>query len=313
MPEFAVYLLMAAFTLLLIGWLANLVALNSAKVVTVAEQKEAVTVGAQRAGGKDGQEAETAGVPGSAPGSGKATRVRHMGVAAKIATGATVLALVLLTVYIVMRSVVTGHAPFTNQHEFAIAFVWAIVACYLVFEWRYDMRAISLVAIGIAAALLLYGLNLDTGVRPLMPALQNNPMLTLHVGTAMLSYGATCISFGAAVLYLIRPYVKWRGMPSGEVLDEVSYRAAVIAYPLITAMIILGAVWAQTAWGRYWGWDPKETAALITWLIWSAYLHARVFRGWRGRRAAWLVVIGFASVLFAYFGNHFFGGLHSYA
>lgn len=270
MLESALYVLMAAFTALLIAWLANVVALNSG-------------------GTKE-----------------------KPGTAAKVATWATIIALVLLTAYIIVRMSVTGHGPFSNQHEYAVAFVWSIVLLYLYFEWRHGMRALSLIVLGVAAAILLYGLNLDTDVKPLMPALQNNPMLTLHVGSAMLSYGATAISFGAAVLYLVRPYVKWKAIPAPDVLDEISYRAAVIAYPLITLMIVLGAVWAQTAWGRYWGWDPKETAALVTWLIWSAYLHARVFRGWRGKRAAWLVVIGFASVIFAYFGNHFFGGLHSY-
>lgn len=293
MLESAVYLLMVALTLLIIAWLANLVALNSARTIKApAAVKETA--------------AEDAGGGGGASGS------KRTSVSSKIATWSTVLALLALTVYIVLRASITGHGPFSNQHEYAVAFVWSILALYLYFEWRHQMRAISLVVIGAAAGLLLYAINLDTSVRPLMPALQNNPMLTLHVGTAMFSYGATAISFGAAALYLLRPYIKLRGMPPADVLDEVSYRAAVIAYPLITAMIVLGAIWAQTAWGRYWGWDPKETAALVTWLIWSAYLHARVFRGWRGRRAAWLVVIGFASVLFAYFGNHFFGGLHSY-
>ncbi|HHW82762.1 MAG TPA: c-type cytochrome biogenesis protein CcsB, partial [Actinomycetales bacterium] len=230
----------------------------------------------------------------------------------RVATWTAVLALVLITAYIILRATITGHGPFSNQHEFAMAFVWAIIAIYLYFEWRHHMRALSLVAIGVAAGLLLYGMNMDTTVKPLMPALQNNLLLTTHVGTAMLSYGAFCISFAAAVLYLLKPYIRWKALPSAEALDEVSYRAAVIAYPILTAMIILGAIWAQTAWGRYWGWDPKETAALVTWLVWSGYLHARVSRGWRGNRTAWLVVIGFATVLFAYFGNHFFGGLHSY-
>ena len=85
-----------------------------------------------------------------------------------------------------------------------------------------------------------------------------------------------------------------------------------IAYPLLTVMIILGAIWADIAWGRYWSWDPKETAALVTWLIYGAYLHARVARGWRGDRSAYLLILGFVAILFTFFGNYFFGGLHSY-
>ena len=102
-------------------------------------------------------------------------------------------------------------------------------------------------------------------------------------------------------------------LPRLEVLDDIGYRAAVITFPLLTIMIVLGSVWANTAWGRYWGWDPKETAALVTWLVYGAFLHVRVVRDWRGRKAAWMLVLGFITVLFAYFGNHFFGGLHSYA
>jgi ABC-type transport system involved in cytochrome c biogenesis permease subunit len=157
---------------------------------------------------------------------------------------------------------------------------------------------------------LFYAIQIGTDIQPLVPALQNNLLLTLHVGFAILSYGAACVSFGAAVLYLLYPKLHLK--TSRERLDEIGYKGAVIAFPLMTIMILLGALWANTAWGRYWGWDPKETAALVTWLLYGAFLHARVVRGWRGKRAAWLLVVGFAAVMFAYFGNYFFGGLHSY-
>ena len=90
-------------------------------------------------------------------------------------------------------------------------------------------------------------------------------------------------------------------------------QAVMIGFPFLTLTIVLGALWAEVAWGRYWGWDPKETASLVTWLIYGGYLHARVVRGWRGERSAALLLVGFAAVLFTYFGNLFFGGLHSYA
>ena len=121
------------------------------------------------------------------------------------------------------------------------------------------------------------------------------------------------IAFAAALLYLIQPEGGRWGLPKPEVLDEIGYRAVVVGFPFLTLTIILGAIWADTAWGTYWSWDPKETASLVTWLIYGAYLHARVMRGWRGNRAAWLLVLGFAATLFTYFGNLFFGGLHSYA
>ena len=130
---------------------------------------------------------------------------------------------------------------------------------------------------------------------------------------AIFAYGAFAISFAAAALTLWTPQ-RWRHLvPKQEVLDRLGYRAVVIGFPLDTMVLVLGAVWAEIAWGSYWSWDPKETASLVTWLIYGGYLHARVARGWTGRRAAWLLVIGFASVVLTFVGNAFFGGLHSYA
>jgi cytochrome c-type biogenesis protein CcsB len=97
------------------------------------------------------------------------------------------------------------------------------------------------------------------------------------------------------------------------VLDEIAYRAVMVGFPMMALVLILGALWAQIAWGSYWSWDPKETASLVTWLIYGGYLHARVVRGWRGQRSALLLILGFGATLFTYFGNYFFGGLHSYA
>ena len=225
-------------------------------------------------------------------------------------------ALIALTLSLIARTIVTGHGPFTNQYEFAISFAWGIIAAYVYFEWRYRVRLLAIVVLPVALALLLYADTLDASVKPLIPALQNNLLLTLHVATAMISYGAAAISFGSAVLYLLHPRLA-RGVlarltPRRELFDELGYRAAVFAYPFLTVMIVLGAIWADMAWGRYWSWDPKETAALVTWLIYGAYLHARVSRGWRGDRSAWLLIVAFLAVMFTYFGNLFFGGLHAY-
>ena len=254
--------------------------------------------------------AKTTGGTGAKGGSGKRGGL-PTGLAL-YATGFTAVALVLVGVYLVMRSVATGYGPFANQHEFAVSFVFGILLAYLVAEYFHQVRALSLAVLPVAAALLVYAMNLDTSIRPLIPALQNNMLLTLHVGFAMIAYGAAVVSFGAAVLYLIYPYLKSKRLPPRDMFDDLGYKAAAVTFPLLTVMIALGALWANTAWGRYWGWDPKETAALVTWLIYGAYLHARVTRGWQGNRSAWLLVIGFAAVMFAYFGNHFFGGLHSY-
>jgi cytochrome c-type biogenesis protein CcsB len=235
---------------------------------------------------------------------------------ARYGTAFAWIAIVLVSAAMIARMIETGHAPFSNQHEFAVAFAWGILAAHLFFEHRYRVRTLAVVVLPLAAAFLVYALTLDTGPGPLMPALQNGWLLTLHVIFAILAYGAAAVAFAAAALYLIHPHVRrFRAralMPRADLLDEIAYRAGIITFPLLTVMIVLGAIWADIAWGRYWGWDPKETAALVTWLIYGAYLHARVVRDWRGKRAAWLIVLGFAAVLFTYFGNHFFGGLHSY-
>jgi cytochrome c-type biogenesis protein CcsB len=229
------------------------------------------------------------------------------------ATGFTLAAWLLLTAYLVMRAIGTGHGPFANQHEFAVAFIWGIMLAYLLVEWRFGLRILSVVVLPVGLAMLAYGMRLDTEVVPLVPALQNSTLLTLHVGFAVAAYGAACVSFAGAACYLLYNKASFLRSKDIEVYDIVGYKAAVVTFPLLTTMIVLGSLWADTAWGRYWGWDPKETAALVTWLIYAAYLHSRIARGWRGKKSAWLLVIGFAAVLFAYFGNHFLGGLHSYA
>ena len=225
-------------------------------------------------------------------------------------TGFTIIAFVLLTAYLGVRMWLTGYGPFSNQHEFAVSFSWGILAAYLVALWRFKTRMLSLVVLPVATCMTFYAYQLGTEIDSLLPALQNNLLLTIHVGFAVLSYGAACVSFGAAVIYLLYPRLKLK--TPRESFDEMGYKAAVVTFPLLTIMILVGALWASTAWGRYWGWDPKETAALVTWLIYGAFLHARVARGWKGTKSATLLVIGFAAVLFAFFGNHFFGGLHSY-
>lgn len=223
------------------------------------------------------------------------------------------LALVFLTGSLVARAVQTGHGPFANQYEFAVAFGWGMVAAYVWFERQYHVRTLALLVLPIAAALLLYAMTVGSTAVPLVPALQNNLLLTVHVALAIVAYGAFSVGCAAGALYLIQPEEGRRGLPKPELLDEISYRSVVIGFPLLTMVIILGAVWAEVAWGTYWSWDPKETASLVTWLVYGAYLHARVARGWRGRRAAWLIMVGFAAVLFTFFGNLFFGGLHSYS
>jgi cytochrome c-type biogenesis protein CcsB len=223
------------------------------------------------------------------------------------------LSLFALGTSLVFRTIATGHGPFSNMYEFSIAFAFGILGAYYWFERKYHQRVLGLLALPVALALLAYAATVPADIEPLVPALQNNMLLTVHVATAIVAYGSFTVAFAAALLYLIQPETGRWGLPKPEVLDEIGYRAIVIGFPFLTLTVVLGAVWADVAWGTYWSWDPKETASLVTWLIYGAYLHARVVRGWRGRKAAVLLLIGFGATLFTYFGNLFFGGLHSYS
>ncbi len=195
-----------------------------------------------------------------------------------------------------------------------LAFAVSIVGGYLVLARRYPIRSIGGIPIAVAVFLTLYAASLPSEIEPLVPALQNAPLLTIHVGMAVLSYGIFATSFAAGIGYLAqgrRDRFAW--LPSHKVLDEVAYRAVILGFPIFATMIILGSWWASIAWSRYWGWDPKETAALVTWLVYAIYLHARNQRAWAGRPAALLLVVGFAMVLVTYSGSLWFSGLHAYS
>ena len=234
-------------------------------------------------------------------------------VSGRYATILTVNAFVFLSASLAFRSVESGHGPFSNMYEFSLAFAWGALAIYLYFETRYHLRTLALLVVPVALGLLLYATTVPDDIEPLVPALQNNLLLTVHVAVAILAYGAFTVAFAAAVLYLIQRNNGMRWLPRRSTLDEIGYRSVIVGFPLLAVTIILGAVWADIAWGSYWTWDPKETASLVTWLIYGGYLHARVMRGWRGQRSAYLLIGGFGATLFTYYGNLFFGGLHSYA
>ena len=219
-----------------------------------------------------------------------------------------------VTASLVLRAIAAGHGPFANMYEFSVAFAWGILVAEAWFERRFRQPLLGLVVLPIALALMAYALAIPSTIEPLLPALQNSLLLTVHVAVAIVAYGSFTVGFAAAVLHLVQPEAGRRGLPGPAALDEIGYRSIAVGFPFLTLTIALGALWADVAWGRYWGWDPKETASLVTWLIYAAYLHARVVRGWRGRRAAVLLVVGFGATLFTFFGvNLFLPGLHSYS
>jgi cytochrome c-type biogenesis protein CcsB len=204
-------------------------------------------------------------------------------------------------------------APLSNFYESLVFFSWCLAALTLIFLSRYTESFLGVVGGLLASLVLAYAsLGVDSSIRPLMPALKSNWLL-VHVITAFLGYAAFGLAFGAAVLYLVQGSKKKAQGPARPLLDRLIYRAAVIGFIFLTVGILTGAVWAETAWGRYWSWDPKETASLITWFIYAALLHARLVQGWQGRPIAWLAVAGFGAVLFTYLGVGFLlPGLHSY-
>jgi cytochrome c-type biogenesis protein CcsB len=211
-----------------------------------------------------------------------------------------------------------GHAPLSNLYESLIFFAWAIVLLYLIMEWRIKSRNLGAFVIPFAFFSMAYASLEDGVIQPLIPALQSN-WLTSHVITCFLGYAAFTIACGLGFMYLLkglekgersRPFLRF--MPDREILDELSYHSVVIGFIFLTLGIITGSVWAYSAWGSYWSWDPKETWSFITWLIYAAMLHSRFVRGWRGKRMAIMSIIGFASVLFTYFGVNYLPGLHSY-
>jgi cytochrome c-type biogenesis protein CcsB len=241
------------------------------------------------------------------------TRRGAIDAAGRYATMLAVNAFAFLTASLAFRAAATGHGPFANMYEFSLAFAWGALGIYLYFELRYRLRILALLVLPVAIGLLAYATTVPSDVEPLVPALQNDLLLTVHVAVAVIAYGAFAIACGAAVLYLLQRRDTIRWLPKAVVLEEIGYKAVLVGFPMMALVIILGALWADIAWGTYWSWDPKETASLVTWLIYGGYLHARVLRGWRGTRSALLLILGFAATIFTYFGNLFLGGLHSYA
>jgi cytochrome c-type biogenesis protein CcsB len=234
----------------------------------------------------------------------------------QLATSLSWLMFAALTCSLIFRWIAVEHPPYANMYEYTIALGWGSALTYVIFERWYGQRAIGAIVLpGVAALFAVSLLFFPQEVTPLIPALQANRILGIHVGMMMASYSALSVSFGAAVLYLVQDGKRrFARLPSGPLLEEIAHKSVLIGFPMLALGIALGAWWANSAWGRYWGWDPKETSALVTWLIYAGYLHARGLRGWRGKRSAMVLVLGYAGVLFTYFAvNLWISGLHSYA
>ena len=230
---------------------------------------------------------------------------------------------------LVARGIAAQRLPWGNMYEFSLAGGFAVVAAYCFLSIKRDLRWLGLfVSIPVLLDLGLAVTVLYTESAPLVPALRSY-WLAIHVTAAIVCMGAFTVGALLSSLYLVADNAEKRvaantptkkidalakRLPSSDRLDLMSYRIHAFMFPLWTFAVIAGAIWAEAAWGRYWGWDPKETWAFITWVVYAAYLHARATVGWRGRKAAYVAIAGYLTILFNYFVvNIYVQGLHSYS
>ncbi|MCL2457427.1 MAG: c-type cytochrome biogenesis protein CcsB [Desulfobulbus sp.] len=218
-----------------------------------------------------------------------------------------------------------GHAPLTNMYESLVFFAWCTACFYLALEYRFKTRimgAFVMPCVAIAMAYASFADRMDSKINPLIPALQSN-WLIAHVATCFIGYAAFAVAGALGLMYLLKQRAENKpqqnnrsltaALPPLPVLDDLTYKTIVFGFMWLSAGIITGAIWANEAWGTYWSWDPKETWSIITWFLYALTLHARFTREWRGRRIAWLAMLGFVAVFFTYFGvNFLLSGLHSY-
>ncbi len=232
---------------------------------------------------------------------------------------------------LVFRGLAAQRPPWGNMYEFTLMITGAAVASWLIVLWRAKARLMGIyVMTPIVVLVFLAGTVLYTRSAPLLPVL-NSYWLIIHVAAISLSSGVLMLSGLASAAYLVRdrhdrrvaaagsaggdaPAGVVTRLPSLDKLDRIAYRSAIAAFPFYTFAIMAGAMWAEVAWGSYWSWDPKETVALVSWVVYAGYLHARATAGWRGRPAAWISVVGLATIIFnLFFVNMVISGLHSYA
>jgi cytochrome c-type biogenesis protein CcsB len=301
---------------LLLALLLLAVELASSRVRRV-EERELVSAGPATFGSAD---LDRPGVVVQAPATPLAER------AGKAGLGLVYLGTALLLACIVLRGMATSRSPWGNMYEFInlTSFCGLLAAAVVLRKPQFRVLWVF-VLVPVLVLLTVSGKWLYTHAAPVMPALQSY-WLPIHVSVVSLGSGVFLVAGVASVLFLLK-MSKFgspdaRGLlaritsrlPDAQTLDRIAYRTTVFGFPVFGFGVIFGAIWAEEAWGRYWGWDPKETVSFIAWVIYAAYLHARSTAGWRDKKAAWINIVGFASMVFnLFFINLVTAGLHSYA
>ncbi len=207
-----------------------------------------------------------------------------------------------------------GYVPLSNLYESLIFFGLCLAGIYLFWELKLNKKVFGSLVFILASLIMAFASFVtDSSIKPLVPALKSN-WLIAHVITCFIGYAAFALAFVIGIFYLLsyKPAIG-KHLPDKGQLDNFLYKTMLFGFLWLTLGIITGAIWADQAWGNYWSWDPKETWSLITWFIYAGAIHARLIRGWHGKKLALLSIIGFAAVLFTYFGvNFLLSGLHSY-
>ncbi|HLR96020.1 MAG TPA: c-type cytochrome biogenesis protein CcsB [Jiangellaceae bacterium] len=331
-------LIMLVATILLSVDLAGRITASRQRRRTTEGVAPAVSVGAGAPASSPGRSAEPDDLGSWSNESGRDTRDDRPGTSRSYSAGiaSTVLATALLAVGVVARAIGVGRAPWGNMYEFSITGALIALVVLLVVVRTTTGRMLAVWVTGLVSVLLIAAVTvLYVPPGELVPALRHYWMI-LHVGVTVIAFGLFTVAAIVSALQIVAERrarsrtpvaasaapdetgVEGAGsdtvLPSPERLDRLAYRIIAVGFPLWTlGPIIMGAIWAEVSWGRYWGWDPKEVWAFISWVVYAAYLHARATAGWKGRRASIIALIGFVTVLFSYFGvNLFFGGLHAY-
>ncbi|MGH8776310.1 MAG: c-type cytochrome biogenesis protein CcsB [Jiangellaceae bacterium] len=316
--EWSRYVVSGAVAAFMVAWLAycaeTAYLVRTARAATVAD-RERVLAGA--AADLDSRPGPVADPPTARP--GQAGPVRQM---ASIGFSVSVLATALLAVGVVMRAIAVSRAPWGNMYEFSITAALVASVVFLAVARTKAGRALAVwVVLLIFMTLALAATVLYVAPGPLLPALRSY-WLVVHVGAAVTAFGLFTVAAVVSALQIVAERAERKGvsggfasvLPTSTKLDRLSYRLITAAFPVWTfGPLILGAIWAEASWGRYWGWDPKEVWALITWLAYAAFLHARATAGWRGSKASAVSLVAYGTLLFSYYGvNVFFSGLHAY-